>query len=307
MKLGIIILAAGQGKRMKSSKPKVLHDVAGYPMVRYVLDTSLSLSPDKIILVVGNGHEQVINAIPEDICEFVIQKKQLGTGHAVLVAEEKLKDIDKILVLYGDVPLIKTETLTRFISYSEDYSAVVLSMKLENPANYGRLIVKGGELLSIVEERDASFDEKKIDLVNTGIIYSDKDILYKALHLLTPENDQSEYYLTDIISILKDMGKKTTYYTADDPVEFLGINDRKALSEISMIIRKRIMNNFMLKGVSIISPENTVIDRGVKIGSGTIIHPFTYLTGSTVVGEKCTIGPYVELVDKCVDDGAIIK
>ena len=180
-------------------------------------------------------------------------------------------------------------------------------MKLENPANYGRLIVKGGELLSIVEERDASFDEKKINLVNTGIIYSDKNELYKALHLLTPENDQREYYLTDIISIFKDMGEKTTYYTADDPSEFLGINDRNALTELSLIIRKRIMKNFMLSGVSIVSPENTVINTGVKIGRGSIIHPFTYLTGSTVIGEECTIGPYIELKDQCIADGEIVK
>ncbi|MBN1620887.1 bifunctional N-acetylglucosamine-1-phosphate uridyltransferase/glucosamine-1-phosphate acetyltransferase [candidate division WOR-3 bacterium] len=304
--LGIVILAAGEGKRMKSTLPKALHRVAGYPMLGYVLDTAEKLQPQKIVAVVGKGGESVMEYFSGRNISFVLQDPPLGTGHAVLQAKEALNGISKTLILYGDVPLIRHETLVDFLSESEKSAISVLGMVLEEPKSYGRLITKGGCLLAIRESRDANEEEKKIKKVNTGIMICRTEILFNALLKIKPDNDQKEYYLTDVVSVLNSEGEKVCFWTAENASEFQGANDREELSFLSEYVRREKMRNLMKAGVSIISPQNTVIDYEVQIGEDSVIHPFNYISGKTKIGQKCTLKPFHFLENAKMEDGEIL-
>lgn len=287
---------------MKSDLPKVLHPVAGYPMIRYVLDRAVELNSTKIVVVVGNKAELVREELKSYPCRFVIQEQQLGTGHAVKSAITEIEQSDFTLVLYGDVPLIQTETIKKFIESIEDYTVSVIAMRLEEPSSYGRMVVEGNELIKIVEYRDADPQQQKINLVNTGIIFCRTDKLIRSLQLLSPQNDQQEYYLTDIIEILRSNRGKATYFEAADNHQFLGANDRSDLAKLSKLVRDAKCEKLMKQGVSFISPENTVVDYQVSIETGSLIYPFCYLTGKTRIGKNCIIGPGKVLKDKVVSD-----
>lgn len=306
MKLGVIILAAGEGKRMKSDIPKVLHKVAGYPMLKFVIDTSLELKPEKIIVVIGKYAEKVKEEITEEGLKFIVQEPQLGTGHAVSVCKEEIKDLDSVLILYGDVPLISKKTLIAFLEKIKNYSGGIIAMKLDNPGSYGRVVVDKNEVILIREYRDADESEKKIKLVNTGIICYKSQILLNALKLLSPTNDQNEYYLTDVVEIIRKENGKSTYYIADNVIEFSGVNDKKALAKLSSIVIKKKMETLLLNGVNIISPENTVIEKNVQIGRNSIIYPFTFISNSNI-GENCIIYPHKTIINKEIPDNTIIK
>ncbi|MBN2363138.1 bifunctional N-acetylglucosamine-1-phosphate uridyltransferase/glucosamine-1-phosphate acetyltransferase [candidate division WOR-3 bacterium] len=301
--LGVVILAAGEGKRMKSETPKALLEVAGYPMLCYVLDQADRLHPDKTVVVIGKGGDLIMEFFKSRPLEFVEQKPQLGTGHAVLQTEKMFSGSMRILVLYGDVPLVKAKTLEDFILRSEKATASILGMKLDKPGSYGRLITEGENLSAIREARDANDSEKLIKLVNTGIMICERKMLFESLAEVKPENDQKEYYLTDTIRILNKKRVRVMYSIASDSSEFQGANDRAELSILSSLVRNDKMNELMKKGVTITSPENTVIDYEVDIGAGSVIHPFAYLTGKTKIGENCVVGPHCHLKDFVLKNG----
>ncbi len=304
--LGIVILAAGEGKRMKSSVPKALHRVAGYPMLGYVLDTAEKLLPQRIVAVVGKGGESVKEYFSGRNIVFVSQDPPLGTGHAVLQAKEALSGIEKTLILYGDVPLIRHETLVDFLGESEKSAISVLGMELEDPKSYGRLITKDRCLLAIRESRDADEEEKKIKKVNTGIMVCRTKILFHALSKINTDNDQKEYYLTDVVSVLSSEGEKVFFWIAENASEFQGANDMEELSFLSEYVRRDKMRNLMKSGVSIISPRNTVIDYQVQIGAGSVIHPFNYISGKTQIGQNCMLKPFHFLENAQIKDGEIL-
>ncbi|MBN1150879.1 NTP transferase domain-containing protein [candidate division WOR-3 bacterium] len=288
---------------MKSDKPKSLMDMAGYPMLGYVLNCAKSLNPDKIVVVVGKGGGLIIDRFKGENVEFVTQNPQLGTAHAVLQTEKQVEKKGKILILYGDVPLVRSQTLSNFIVDSTGYKASFLGMRLENPGSYGRFVTEGKLLKAIREARDADEKEKQIKVVNTGIMICESETLFEAISEVKTDNDQKEYYLTDVVKILDKKGLKVSYSIASNPSEFFGANDRSEIAVLSSIIRNEKMSSLMKEGVTIISPENTVIDFQVRIGRGTVVYPFSFITGNTEIGKNCVVKPFSFLKDCMLQDG----
>jgi bifunctional UDP-N-acetylglucosamine pyrophosphorylase/glucosamine-1-phosphate N-acetyltransferase len=302
-KLGIIILAAGEGKRMKSKIPKVLHHLCGKPMLLYVVDVGLKLKPSKIVIVISPKINEMIEEIQQPPIQYVIQDPPRGTGDAVLTAEHLFNDFGgNILILCGDVPLIKLDTLTQLIKFhcKNKGEATILTAEVQDPSLYGRIVRKGEEVVKIVEDKEASPKEKEIREINTGIYVFEKRALFLALHQVTPLNMQSEYYLTDTIEILCKKGKKV--YTLKTPnwQEVLGINTRKALAEVERILQKKIIEHHQLSGVTIKNPGNTVIDFDVKIGTNTLIYPGVQLRGRTCIEKDCEIGANTIIIDSTI-------
>jgi len=308
MNLAVVILAAGEGTRMKSSLPKVLHKICGKPIISYVLKTVRELNPTKIIVVVGHQSDMVTKSVGEKV-EVVVQENQLGTGHAVLAAEQSLNEHEgDILVLSGDSPLIRTRTLLKLIKLrGETGAAAVLTAKLKNPDGYGRIIRRGEEIIDIVEEKDTTPDEIKIDEVNSGIYCFAGGELFGSLGEATNDNEQGEYYLTDVIGILKNKGKKIVSMVAEDESEILGINSRKQQAEADKIMRGRIIDRLMDGGVTFIDPGLVFIEPDVVVGKDTIVYPLTFLEGETLIGEGCEIGPSAKLVDTTVGKNVKIQ
>lgn len=324
--LGIIILAAGVGKRMKSKTPKVLHPICGRPMLFYVLETAFKLNPSKAVVVVGPKMEAgfKIRRLEDwkiGKWEFVVQEPAQGTGDAVLCAESSFNDFSgSILVLCSDVPLLTLNTLNQLIKFHSESGGVatVLTAITPDPGSYGRVIrVKSKEqaasrktqnsrLKKIVEATDASESIKKIDEVNTGIYVFEKFALFDALHKIKPSNVQSEYYLTDTIEILCKNGKEVYGFCADDWREVIGINTRKELSLVEGILQAQIIERHQLNGVTIKKPETVVIDFDVKIGSDTIIQSGVQLLGRTEIGEDCEIGANTIIADSVISSGTTI-
>ncbi|MCX8084315.1 MAG: bifunctional UDP-N-acetylglucosamine diphosphorylase/glucosamine-1-phosphate N-acetyltransferase GlmU [Calditerrivibrio sp.] len=303
MRLKVIILAAGKGTRMKSELPKVLFKVAGKPMIDYVLESAKSLAPEEIIVVIGSGADLLKEHLRDEKVTFVLQEEQLGTGHAVLQAEEHFRNFDGyVLILCGDMPLVKKETLKKFIETASEKELSFISVKVDNPKGYGRVVRSAsGSILEIVEEKDADEEIKRIKEINTGIYLVRGDVLVKRLRHITNDNAQKEYYLTDII---KD---GSNAYTADDEQEFLGINDRRALAEASRYIYKKINDQHMLNGVTIIAPDMTFIDVDVSIEKDVIIYPNTYLEGKTEIKSGSVIYPGVRIVNSVIEEDCTIK
>ncbi|MDR0299644.1 MAG: bifunctional UDP-N-acetylglucosamine diphosphorylase/glucosamine-1-phosphate N-acetyltransferase GlmU [Streptococcaceae bacterium] len=291
MKKFAIILAAGQGTRMKSDLPKVLHKLADKPMVSHVLDNFKKLSLDETFVVVGFGSDKVIEALPEDV-RYVEQLEQNGTGHAVGMVRPLLGTVEGMtIVAYGDMPLITAESLQKLMDFHEESAstATVLTGIATNPFGYGRIIRENGEVTKIVEQKDATDDEKAVTEVNTGIYVFDNRKMFMALSQLKTDNAQGELYLTDVVEILKNAGDKVSAYTLENFDESLGINDRVQLAQAEKTLRARINLTHMLNGVSLINPETTYIGADVVIGTDTVIEGNVTIKGKTTIGRKCLI------------------
>ncbi len=291
MKLKAIILAAGAGTRMKSKLPKVLHKVCGQTMLHHVIDAAKSSKIEECIAVIGHGAEKVKESLDKDV-KTVLQEEQLGTGHAVMMAQDYIEE-GIVLVLCGDGPLITEETLNSIMDYHKqgDFKATVLTTDLSNPKGYGRIIRDAeGQLEKIVEEKDTTEEEKAIMEINSGIYCFDGKALKEALPQLTNNNAQKEYYLTDVLSIIRNMGFNVGVYKTEEYEEIMAINSKEQLAEVEAIMRKRIAKKHMVNGVTIINPDHTYIEKTVIIGADTIIYPGAILAGKTTIGEDCIIG-----------------
>lgn len=310
MKRMAIVLAAGQGKRMKSKLYKVLHPVCGKPMVGHVLQTVEKVRCERSVVVVGHGAEAVRSYLG-DAAEYVLQEQQLGTGHAVKQAKDLLgHEQGSTLVICGDTPLVTAETLESMLELHETSkaSATVLTAHMDNPKGYGRVIRgEAGDVLRIVEQKDCSPEEDAVREINTGTYCFDNAKLFSALEKVTNQNAQQEYYLTDVIGIMKEAGEKVLAYQTDDHTESIGVNDRLALSQAESFMRERIARYHMLNGVTIIDPASTYVGADVTIGADTILNPGTILKGNTVIGEQCEIGPQSEIEDSVIGDRVTVK
>ncbi|SIS62192.1 bifunctional UDP-N-acetylglucosamine diphosphorylase/glucosamine-1-phosphate N-acetyltransferase GlmU [Salimicrobium flavidum] len=305
-----VVLAAGQGTRMKSKLYKVLHPVCGKPMVQHVTDQLNQLELSEIITVVGFGAETVQNQLG-DSSEYVIQKEQLGTGHAVLQAGEYLADKKgTTVVVCGDTPLLTSETLEALLSHHEEKGAkaTVLTAHAEDPHGYGRVLRSGnGDVERVVEQKDASREEAEVREINTGTYCFDNELLFKALSNVSNDNAQGEYYLPDVMEILQKEGEPISAYQMDDLKEALGVNDRVALSKAETFMRERINDRHMRNGVTIIDPSHTYIGADAVIGQDVTIHPGTTITDGTVVENDAELGPNSTVERSFIGEGTVVK
>jgi len=307
-----IILAAGEGTRMKSDKIKILHPVAGKAIIKHVLNTLDGLN-SKIVNVIGYQKNEV-QAELEDLdkwdLNYVIQSEQLGTGHAVLQAEKYIeKHEGPVLILYGDTPLLKKESIAEFVKEHEESRSdlTVMTAVFDNPEGYGRIVKdKDGNLSAIVEEKDADFETKKIKEINSGVNCIDSKLLKEFLSNMDNDNAQGEYYLTDIIEYAVKKNKKINTYIVEDSNEIIGINTRKQQAEAEKILRSRIIDQHLTNGVTIIDPDTTFIDSEVEIAQDVTIYPFNYLEGRTKIGANTVINQNCKLKDAVIADNVNI-
>ncbi|HHY92571.1 MAG TPA: bifunctional UDP-N-acetylglucosamine diphosphorylase/glucosamine-1-phosphate N-acetyltransferase GlmU [Firmicutes bacterium] len=309
-RLAAIILAAGKGTRMKSERPKVLHELCGRPLVTYVVEAAQAAGTDEIVVVINREMDAVREVLGPGI-KYAYQEEQLGTAHAVLAARTALDpEAGDVLVLCGDTPLLTGDLLTALVARHREgaAAATVLTAELTDPTGYGRIVRDAaGEVEAIVEERDAAPAIRALHEVNTGVYCFAAAPLFAALDEVGSENAQGEYYLTDVLAILRRNGRRVLAATAPEPVLTQGINNRVQLAEAEAFLRARIRREHMLAGVTLLDPASTFIDVGVTIGPDTIIYPFTIITGRSSIGRGCRIGPSVELRDSRVGDGATVS
>ena len=306
-----IILAAGVSSRMNTKMAKVLHEVCGRPMLAYVLDACREVGVDKMYVVVGFGSGQVQQQFGEaDDIVWIEQQEHKGTTHAALCCKEYLKDFDgETLVLCGDGPLIRAETLKTVIekNESEHAAATLATAVLEDPTGYGRIVRDAyGNMQGIVEHNDCTAEQLAIKEINPSYYLFDNKILFEALDQVKPDNVKNEYYLTDAIEIILAAGHKVVAVTAVKSEEAMSINSREQLSETSKIMQRRIQHNLMTNGVTIVDPDNTWIDVRAQIGQDTTIEPFTYIHGKVRIGNGCRIGPFAYLRDGTVLEDDVI-
>jgi bifunctional UDP-N-acetylglucosamine pyrophosphorylase / glucosamine-1-phosphate N-acetyltransferase len=305
-----VILAAGQGTRMKSSLYKVLHPVCGKPMVQHVLEQVSKLDLAKIVTIVGHGAEKVKSELGET-SEYALQSEQLGTAHAVMQAAANLENKEgTTIVICGDTPLITSETMSSLLAHHQETGAkaTILTAKAEDPTGYGRIVRnEEGTVEKIVEHKDATESERGITEINTGTYCFDNQELFKALSNVSNDNVQGEYYLPDVIEILKKEGKIVSAYQTASFDETLGVNDRIALSQAEKIMKQRINREHMKNGVSLIDPDQTYISAEAVIGRDTVIYPGTMILGETVIGENCIIGPNTEIKNCRVENETTIR
>lgn len=322
-KLSVVILAAGKGTRMYSDLPKVLHKVAGKPMVKHVIDTAKQLSADQIHLIYGHGADLLKERLADEPVNWVFQAEQLGTGHAMQQAAPFFKDDENIVMLYGDAPLITKETLERLVAAKPENGIALLTVELENPMGYGRIIRENGSVVAIVEQKDASPDQLKITEVNTGVMVSDGASFKKWLARLDNNNAQGEYYMTDVIGLANRDGFKVAAVKADDMMEVEGANNRLQLAALERYFQRKQAKALLLAGVSLADPErfdlrgelehgkdveidvNVIIEGKVKLGNGVKIGAGCVLKNVTV-GDNTEIKPYSVLEDSTVGDKAAI-
>lgn len=308
--LKVVILAAGQGTRMKSDVPKVLHRVLDKTMVGYVIEASKEAGADEVCVIVGHQSAMVKNTIKDlyDDISFAVQREQLGTGHAVMQAGDFIKS-GNILVLCGDTPLITADTVKKLcdIHQSNDNSVTVVSMIVDNPTGYGRIIRENNSFAKIVEQKDANETELAVKEVNSGVYIFKADVLNKAFKSLSNNNSQGEYYLTDTLEIIKNDGGKVGIMVAEDDKEFMGVNSKLHLSQAIKAMKERINTQLMIDGVTITDPDNTYIGKDVKIAPDTIIYPGCMLEGKTVIGKSCIVGPNTRITSSIIDDCVTIQ
>ena len=300
-----LVLAAGIGKRMKSRYSKVLHPVCGKPMIEWVLRAVQSVASE-IAVVLGHGADEVRTVLPQNIKVF-IQNQQLGTAHAVMCAKQFVSPAEDLLVVYGDTPLLRSETLEKCLKVHrrEKPDVTIISARMSDPSGYGRVVRDSyGSFQQVIEERDIGEFDRSLSEVNTGVYIFRGEALLEYLPKVTNSNSQQEYYLTDVLHKVR----KVTIFEAEDSQEFLGVNTRVQLAEAERIMRMRICERMMLQGVTIVDPNSTYIDDDVVVGRDTTIYPMTFLMGRTVVGEECSIGPMTRIKDcKIGDDTTVIS
>ena len=305
-RIGVILLAAGQGKRMRSSLPKVLHSLCGKPLFLHPLAVAQKLQPRKIVIVIGHGAESVQRSYAGTDVSWVIQEQQLGTGHAALCARKVFNDFSgDILILSGDVPLIMQSTVDAMIDMHRDQQAALTLMTadLDDPKGYGRILRDGyGAIRGIVEERDATATERQIKEVNAGVYVASSEFLFAALERVKNHNQQGEYYLPDIVTIGLAQNQKIATFRVDDLREMMGINTREELAAMEKTLRERINGKWMEAGVTLKDPQTTYIDEGVTIGRDTVVGPNTHLRGRTTIGERCLIDGSAFLTDTELED-----
>lgn len=303
--LHVVILAAGKGTRMKSRRPKVLHEAAGRPLIDWVITAARALAPVSVTAVVGHDAERVEGHLADRAVTTVRQEPQLGTGHALLQTESVLSGCTgTVLLLSGDVPLLAAATLRALVEAhaSAGAAATVATAVLPDPTGYGRIIREGGEIVRIVEERDASPDERAVHEINSGIYAFDLAPLFPALRAVGTANAQGEYYLPDLVGILRGAGRTVGTYAIADPDEMRGVNSRADLAEVAAIARRRTLTALMASGVTIVDPASTYVDADVTVGMDTVLHPGVTLQGRTSIGEECEILPWSRLSDATVGD-----
>lgn len=305
-----IVLAAGQGTRMKSKLFKVLHQVCGKTMVEHVVNQAEAVGFDHISVVVGHGADQVKEAIVGDV-SFALQQEQLGTGHAVRCVEPLLEEKQgTTVVLCGDTPLITSQTIQELLDFHEQEAAkvTVLTAIASNPHGYGRMIRdERGEVSKIVEQKDATAKEQAVKEINTGIYCFDNQALFAALKKVTNDNKQGEYYLPDVIGLLKDSGEKVSAHSASSLDETIGVNDRVALAQAEKHMQKRINDYWMTEGVTLIDPETTYISADAKLSQDATIYPNVSIKGASHIGEDCIIESGTEIHDSTIEKGVHIR
>jgi bifunctional UDP-N-acetylglucosamine pyrophosphorylase / glucosamine-1-phosphate N-acetyltransferase len=312
MKSAALILAAGKGTRMKSETAKVMHPLEGRPMISYPMSAAREAGAERIGIVLGHRAEEVEGFLAgEENVSFIRQEEQLGTGHAVACAAEFLAGSDgPVLILCGDVPLLTSKTVRDLLEAHrrERATVTVLTAIVENPRGYGRIVKgKNGNVLRIVEEKDATEEERTIPEINSGTYCVDSPFLREAVTLLSTDNAQKEYYLTDIIGIAGKRGLACRSFSVGSPEEVLGVNDRVQLAEAARVIRRRTNESLMLSGVTLIDPAAAYIEPGVTIGTDTVVHPNAVIRGRTTIGSCCEIGPGAVIRDCTIGDGSIVK
>ncbi|MGF1712966.1 bifunctional UDP-N-acetylglucosamine diphosphorylase/glucosamine-1-phosphate N-acetyltransferase GlmU [Vibrio kagoshimensis] len=329
MKFSAVILAAGKGTRMYSNTPKVLHTLAGKPMVKHVIDTCNGLGAQNIHLVYGHGGEQMKSTLAQESVNWALQAEQLGTGHAVDQASEHFADDEKVLVLYGDVPLISPETIENLLDAQPNGGIALLTVVLDNPMGYGRIIRRNGPVVAIVEQKDATDEQKLIKEINTGVMVATGGDLKRWLSGLSNDNAQGEYYLTDVIAAAHDEGRAVEAVHPVSPIEVEGVNDRSQLARLERAYQAEQADKLLKQGVMLRDPSrfdlrgelqcgmdveidtNVIIEGTVSIGDNvvigtgcvlkdceiddnTIVRPYSIIDGATV-GEDCTVGPFTRL------------
>jgi bifunctional UDP-N-acetylglucosamine pyrophosphorylase / glucosamine-1-phosphate N-acetyltransferase len=305
----VIILAAGQGTRMKSATIKILHRAAGRPIIDYVLDLARDISTRQPIMVIGHQREAVQEVVGERV-RYAVQNEQKGTGHAVLQAAALVEPGRHVLILSGDVPLTSLETVRRLLDEHERSrnALTLLTMKLDDPGLYGRILRDAtGAVSRIVEFKDATEEEKRINEVNAGIYVFDGEHLFDNLRNLSTNNAQGEYYLTDLLGGLRSAGKRVGAVIADNPIEALGVNSRADLASVEVEMQRRVVARLMKGGVSFRNPATVVIDSTVAIGNDTVVYPFVTIEGTTRIGSRCVIEPGVHLINVTAGDDVHLK
>ena len=313
--LNVLIMAAGLGTRMKSKRAKVLHELGGSPLIAHVVRAALALNPRSIITIVGHQAEEVERAAlaeAGELASFVVQAKQRGTGDAVESARSKLENSDSlVLVLSGDVPMIKAETLRNFIEHHNNARAdcSILSVRLENPTGYGRIIRDQNDTFQkIVEQRDATEEQRQVKEINSGIYCFNAKHLFRALRNVEPANDQGEYYLTDVAEIILRNGGTVSVFLHNDAREVSGVNTRAELAEFENLVRRSAVRKLMIdSGVTFIDPSHAYISAEAEIGRDSIIHPNVTIEGKTVIGEGCVIRSGVRITNSRLGDAVVIK
>ncbi|HMK37087.1 MAG TPA: bifunctional UDP-N-acetylglucosamine diphosphorylase/glucosamine-1-phosphate N-acetyltransferase GlmU [Desulfomonilaceae bacterium] len=305
-----IILAAGKGTRMKSCLCKVLHPVAGRPMLSYVIDTVRACDLEKIVLVVGHQAQDVMNHYTGSGVEFAVQEPQLGTGHAVAAAREQLRSSSgDILILCGDIPLIRPETLRDFMGFHRhnESALTVMTTNVENPCGYGRILRnEHGHIVGIAEEKDATQTQREVHEINTGIYIAKSDLLFSLLSQIRNDNAQGEYYLTDIITAAVQQSVPVHCFVLQNCLEGLGINTRGELAFASAAIWQKTRMDLMESGVTLLDPGTVYVDSGVEIGPDSIVHPVVSISGNTTVGRECIIESGVYIINSRIGDGVQI-
>ncbi len=304
-----VILAAGRSTRMKSRLPKPLHPICGVPLTGHVVNACRGAGANRVVVVVGYEADAVRSGLGSDV-EYALQPEQRGSGDAARASETQLRDFDgDILVTAGDVPLLTAGTLARLLDHHRrtGAAATLLTVVFDDPTGYGRIVRNpDGTVAAIVEHRDTTPEQRAIRECNPSIYCFNGPSLFAALGRLAPDNAQGELYLTDVIGILSGDGERVEAIAAEDPEEVLGVNTRVELAEVAGIMRGRILRELMLGGVTVVDPAATYVDAGVRVGQDTVLEPQTYLTGTTAIGEGCSIGPHTRIADSEVGSGARI-